>query len=186
MSQKTQRKLALLGNTGVGKDTFVRIFQKRYAYLSMHLIKLATPLYEGQNAIYELCGRKIEPEVQDGILLNFLGNHMRRINPDVIKECFLRDLHKKGQEPDLIICHDTRPLDVSFVRDAGFFVLNIASDSEIALERRKARGDLSLGSSDHHTEKGLSSELYDAQILNNGTLEDFEQKIVKFIDGWFL
>ena len=185
MSQKIQKKLALLGNTGVGKDTFVRIFQKRYAHLSMHLIMLAMPLYEGQNAIYNICGRDIEEGVQDGILLNFLGNHMRRINPDVIKESFLRELQRNGQETDLIICHDARPLDVSFVREAGFYILNITTDPGIALERRKVRGDLSLGSSDHHTEKGLSAELYDAQIVNNGTLKDFEQKIIKFFDEWF-
>lgn len=182
--QKIQRKLALLGNTGVGKDTFVKIFQERFASLSIRLIKLATPLYEGQNAIYKLCGREIATGVQDGILLNFLGNHMRRINPDVIKESFLRELQRQGQEPDIFICQDARPLDVPFVREAGFFVLNIATDPEIALERRKVRGDLSLGASDHHTEKGLSVELYDAQILNNGSLEEFAQKIVKFIHAW--
>jgi cytidine deaminase len=178
------KKLALLGNTGVGKDTFVKIFQKRFSTLSMSLIKLAAPLYEGQNAIYQICATEIDSEIQDGILLNFLGNHMRRINPNVIKESFLRELQKIGQEPDIIICHDARPLDVPFVKEAGFFILNITTDFQIALERRKARGDLSLGSSDHSTEKGLTAELYDAQILNNGTLHDFEQTIVKFINAW--
>lgn len=180
--EKTLRKLALLGNTGVGKDTCVKIIQNRFSHLDLSLIQLAAPLYEAQNAIYQICGEKKDHDVQDGILLNFLGQHMRLINPDVLKESFLKTLEKS--QADLIICRDVRPLDVAFVRDAGFFVVNIATDPSLCIERRKARGDLSLGASNHKTEMGLSAELYDAQIMNNSSLDNFEQEIVKFLQGW--
>jgi dephospho-CoA kinase len=180
--EKILKKLALLGNTGVGKDTCVKIIQNRFSHLKLSLIQLAAPLYEAQNAIYQICGKEKGPDVQDGVLLNFLGQHMRLINPYVLKESFLRILEKS--QADLIICRDVRPLDVPFVREAGFFIVNIATDPSLCLERRKARGDLSLGASNHKTEVGLSAELYDTQIMNNSTLDNFERETVQFLQGW--
>lgn len=181
-SEKAVRKLALLGNTGVGKDTCVKIIQNRFSHLKLSLIQLAAPLYEAQNTIYQICGKGKDPDAQDGVLLNFLGQHMRRINPNVLKESFLKTLEKS--QADLVICRDVRPLDVTFVREAGFFIVNIATDPSLCIERRKARGDLFLGASNHKTEVGLSAELYDAQIMNNSTLDNFERETVKFLQGW--
>jgi|SaaInlStandDraft_3_1057020.scaffolds.fasta_scaffold21286_2 dephospho-CoA kinase len=180
-------KLAFLGNTGVGKDTCCHIIQKKFHSLEIKLLKLATPFYAAQNTIYDLCGKEKNPETQDGILLNFLGQHMRFINPNILQESFLKTLNELyREETDLIICPDVRPIDVPFVKKAGFFILHIASDPKITLLRRQKRGDISLGQSIHKTEKGLSPDLYDYQILNNKTLEDFQEKIMKFMEWWMV
>jgi len=174
-------KLALLGTTGVGKDTAVCIINEIFPNLSTQVIRLADPLYEAQNAIYKICNKEKEYYTQDGELLNFLGQHMRKINPQVIQNSFERAIKKISPHIHLIICCDVRPLDVPFVRNEGFFILNIIADPMIALERRRLRGDLSLGSVSHSTEEGLASRLYDYQIANNGSLQEFKQKIIKTI-----
>jgi cytidine deaminase len=176
------KRLALLGNTGVGKDTCVRTIQKIHPNLSVALIQLAAPLYEVQNLIYKICAREKNPEVQDGILLNFLGEHMRSINPNVIKEFFFRQLDQKESKVDLIICRDARPIDLPFITEAGFYVLHIKTDAQIALQRRQVRGDRYLGGSNHRTEQGDCR--FDVQIVNNGSLEEFEREVSRVLEDW--
>lgn len=175
-------KLGLLGNSGVGKDTCVRCIQRHYPHLRLELIRLADPLYEVQNYIYRICGKIKDAQSQDGILLNFLGKHMRQINPDVLKQHFFHILEQSEFRADLVICSDVRPQDVPFVRQKGFHIVQIVADPELALERRKKRGDLSLGNPTHCTEKGGASDFYDTQVINNSSLQEFEEKIIKLTD----
>ena len=175
------KKLGLLGTTGVGKDTFVQIVKRRFSHLNIQMIRLADPLYAVQKFIYAACGTKKEEHIQDGELLNFLGHHMRKINPDVLKEPFERAIQNSIPSFDLIICSDVRPVDVGFVREQGFQIVHISADPKIALERRKKRGDLTLASSLHSTERGLDRSLFDHEISNNGTIELFEESILSFM-----
>lgn len=175
-------RLALLGNTGTGKDTCVNIIQKLYPLLRIHSIRLALPLYQAQHAIYTICGKEKDFFAQDGVLLNFLGQHMRTIHPNVIQDSFLRELRLSPQV-DMILCPDARPRDLPFIKEAGFFVLHITTDPQLTAERRKKRGDLFLGSATHPTEMGAMPEI-DAHISNDGTLEEYEQKIAALLGCW--
>lgn len=179
-------KLAILGTTGVGKDTCLTIIRDQFPNLNIKAIRLAEPLYQAQQAIYTLCGCDKDFWSQDGELLNFLGSHMRKINPNVLKEQFLKNLKNIPSDINLIICSDTRPLDIPFVKAEGFFLVHIFCDPEIALKRRKLRKDLSLGNSTHSTEQGLSDELFDARVENNGTFEEFQEKIVSLMKRLFV
>lgn len=174
-------RLALLGNTGTGKDTCVKIIRKRYPSIKIHIIWLAAPLYLAQHEIYRICEKEKDFFVQDGVLLNFLGQHMRRIKPDVIESLFLRRL-RQAPPADLIICPDVRPLDLPFIKQAGFFILHITANEGLAAERRKQRGDLSLGDSSHPTESGCLTGV-DAHIANEGSVEAYEEKIVRLLDS---
>ena len=174
-------KLGLLGTTGVGKDTCVKIIQKHYSDLRIKLIRLAAPLYEVQSFIYKICQREKDSNIQDGVLLNFLGKHLREINPDVLKRPFFQTLHESTSKADVIICSDVRPADVPFVKEEGFTILNIVTDSKVARQRRLERGDVSLGNPSHSTEKDAVINLSDYQISNNGSLEEFEKKVIEFM-----
>ena len=175
-------KLALLGGPGVGKDTFVQIFRKHFPSVSYRQIRLAEPLYEVQRYIYKLCGQEIADGVQDGVLLNFLGKHMRGSNSNVLLDRFAQNVAEIGDEVELILCSDLRPKDALFVKEMGFVVVHIVAEASLALERRKKRGDLSLGSSSHETEAGIAANLYDVQLANHGTLEEYEKSVVEFLN----
>lgn len=186
MNFKKQIKLGLLGTTGVGKDSCVQIIKNQFPDLSISLVRLADPLYQAQDAIYKICKKAKDFHSQDGELLNFLGSHMRKINPEVLKESFLDGLLNCDPNVNCIICSDVRPIDVPFVRDAGFVIIHIDADPKITLERRKMRGDVSLGKTNHETEKGICPSFYDHQLINNGSLEEFQENVKKFISGLLL
>jgi len=180
-------KLALLGRPGVGKDTFIKCFRELYPHFSSQLIRLSNPLYEVQNFIYKICSKEIEKDVQDGVLLNFLGNHMRTINPNVLLQPFaqaVKDIEAK-KSMDVILCSDVRPIDAQFIKQLGFTIVNIVTDPAIAFERRKQRGDLSLGDNSHVTEDGISANMYNVQICNNGTIEDYKKIINQVLKDFF-
>ncbi len=175
-------KIALLGGPGVGKDTFVQIVQKHFSHLSIQVLRLAKPLYEVQDFIYRVCSREIAADVQDGVLLNFLGKHMRQINPRVLTDRFFQLVQEIESETDLIFCCDARPIDIPVIKEMEFTVVHIVTSADIALERRKKRGDLTLGQSSHVTESGVHSDLYDFQMSNHGTMEEYEKSIVQFMN----
>jgi len=169
-------KIGFLGTTGVGKDTCCLLIQKLYPHHLAKTIKLAEPPYEAQNFIYRLCNVEKKEEIQDGALLNFLGKHMRQIDSQVLIRSFATTLHEIDPNIDQILCPDVRPIDAPHLKAMGFTLIYVTTDPEIALQRRKKRGDFSLGEPNHETERALSS-CYDYQIVNNGTLEELEQQI---------
>lgn len=181
MNVKKQIRLGLLGTTGVGKDSCVQLIKKLFPYQSLSLVRLAEPIYQAQDSIYKICNKAKDFHSQDGELLNFLGLHMRKINPDVLKESFLKKLQSIEPSVNCIICSDVRAIDIPFVREAGFVIIHIAADPKITLERRKLRGDISLGKTNHETERGICSTLYDYQLSNNGSLEEFQENIKKLM-----
>jgi cytidine deaminase len=174
-------KLGLLGTTGVGKDTCVNIIKNHFPQLAISIVRLADPLYEAQEAIYKICKTPKDFHSQDGELLNFLGSHMRKINPEVLKQSFLERMLNIDTNAHCIICPDVRALDVPFVRNAGFTIIHIDTDPIIALERRKIRGDVSLGKTNHATEKGICSMLYDHHLTNNGSISTYEENVKSLI-----
>lgn len=174
-------KLGLLGTTGVGKDTCVSVIRNHFPNHSIYLVRLADPLYKAQEAIYKICRKNKEFYNQDGELLNFLGSHMRKINPDVLKQSFIDNLQICDSNIDFIICPDVRPADIQFVRDAGFLIIHIYADQNITLERRMLRGDISLGKADHETEKEINPTIYDYRLTNNGSLQEFQKSIEDLI-----
>lgn len=174
-------KIGLIGNTGSGKGTFVQICKDSLVNLNITTIKLADPLYEAQNQIYKLCNVEKEYYSQDGILLNFLGQHMRMINPNVLKD-YIGNRLKEASEIDIVFCDDVRPLDVEFMKEYGFIIIKIVTDEHTTFERRMKRGDLTMADSKHKTEQGLEDVKYDYVLENNSSLKDYEHKVKLLID----
>lgn len=175
-------KIALFGTTGVGKTTFFRILKQLYSPVHIDEIKLATPLYNVQEYIYKLCSTQRAYEVQDGVLLNFLGQHMRAINPKVLENYFYERIKFLENSP-AVVCTDARPPDYKFIKDAGFTTILIKADKKVSQQRRIVRGDLSLSNPEHSTETNAEGEKlkFDFEISNNGSLEEFEESITKLM-----
>ncbi|HCJ11808.1 MAG: hypothetical protein A2Y14_04185 [Verrucomicrobia bacterium GWF2_51_19] len=169
-----QQRIALIGIPGSGKDTYAKFIIETMRDRHVAIIRLAEPLYCAQQAIYALCGVQKDYYEQDGVLLNFLGKHMREINPRVIEEAFHAAL-RDAKDSDLILCSDVRPCDISFVKREGFKLICLETDAAIAFERRKRRNDRSLGEANHVTESGLDRRSVDFLLPNNGSLEDLRR-----------
>lgn len=178
-------KIALTGNTGVGKDTFVQILRKDKRFSALKEIKLADPLYEVQNFIYNICQETKNYFVQDGELLNFLGKHMRKINPNVLENYFLQELNKIKESYPIILCSDARPQDLNFIRQQNFLVIKITTDKKLSIKRRMLRGDISLANANHQTEIITDDISFDYCIENNKTLHNYQETVLKLIEGLY-
>ncbi|MFD6279794.1 hypothetical protein ACFWFI_30155 [Streptomyces sp. NPDC060209] len=157
----------------------------------MHIITLAEPLYRAQAAVYESAGRPLQTAErrQDGALLNFLGSHMRKINPHVLEEHFLSETARidaaceNSTRRQVVICSDARPADLPYLRRGDFHPVVITVDEEVAHKRKEARGDLTLGDSAHSTENGLERIHPSTPVDNSGTLQEFATAVTALLDS---
>ncbi len=188
------KKLALYGSPGAGKSTTTKLLIDLCAdrQIIMRRLRLADPLYECQNALYQIAGKPLASfYVQDGELLNFLGSHLRKINPSVLTDRFDKKLQDTLAEMDgrssnsLIVCDDMRQPDYEFISELKFIVVKIQASHETCIERRRSRGDISLESSQHPTEQGLDTIKPDHIITNNGTLADLKTEVTSFLHELF-
>jgi len=178
----TKIKIALTGKPGVGKDSFVSIISE---YYDLGEIKLASVFYKAQKYIYDLCGQQKDYFIQDGILLNFLGQHMRSINPYVVREHFFLELQKL-QENKIIIASDVRPWDFPFIKNNNFILVKITSSEKNCLIRRIARGDKTLSDSNHSTELSSNSIKEDYYIENNSSYDDYKKSVLQLVDSLYM
>jgi hypothetical protein len=180
-------KFGLFGYPGAGKSASAGILSRlaRGQELWTRRIRLAEPLYECQQQVYRIAGLTLSnPNVQDGELLNFLGTHLRKINPRVLLERFEsnlnlmeRELERAEQNNGLILCDDVRAADADFVRACGFTLIRISASPSICRERRRKRGDLTAGCESHPTEEGMDSICADLDVVNDASLEELEKAL---------
>ncbi|MFG2538625.1 hypothetical protein ACGFU4_25680 [Streptomyces sp. NPDC048511] len=195
-SQPTIRnigRIALFGLPGSGKSTFSSLAKSWAAKndATVHVITLAEPLYRAQAAVYESAGRPLHTAErrQDGALLNFLGSHMRKINPRVLEEHFLSETERiysaceGSTRRHVVICSDARPADLSYLQRSGFHPVVITVDEDVARKRKEERGDLTLGDSRHSTESGLEQIHPSTRVDNSGTLEEFSTATTALLDS---
>ncbi len=176
------RKIALYGRPGAGKSTSAGLLKSICEELGMkyYRIRLAEPLYEAQAAIYQIADRELASGTQDGELLNFLGLHMRKINPRVLLSRFEKRLNaieeKLGEElgASIILCDDMRRSDVDFLESKEFELIRVQASAGTCRKRRSSRGDVTLGAEDHVTELGLEEIVATSVIKNEGSLEELE------------
>lgn len=150
-------RLALYGKPGAGKTTFSGFLAEAVTAKGLNSvqIKLGAPLYELQAIIYSMAGKPmLSADQQDGLLLNDLGAHLRRINPGALTEMFARRVNRAAREfPEApIICDDMRAPDVDAVRALGFQLIHISAPEALRRLRKGARGDVTAGSETHITE----------------------------------
>jgi GTPase SAR1 family protein len=186
-------RIALFGLPGSGKSTACRellgILERRGQ--PAVLLKLAEPLYELQNLIYSYCGVPLHDRYrQDGALLNFLGAHLRSINPDVLTDHFASrqraaevDAAEAGKTRLFVLCDDMRPVDAPFMRARGFTLVRVDAPRATRERRLAGRGDSTRGSSSHSTELGVDETEHDLLVTNDGTIEALRASLEDILAG---
>lgn len=189
----TDRRIALFGAPGAGKSTSSNLLEQicRERSIGFHRVKLAEPLYYCQAAIYQIADRPLADRyTQDGELLNFLGAHLRKINPTVLIDRFRERVEaisavQTGATPaaTLTVCDDMRAVDAPPLRAMGFTFVRLTADPALCRQRRAGRGDASLGSHTHPTEQGLDGVQHDFTVANEGTLSELEARLESFLEA---
>lgn len=169
--------IGFTGKMGSGKSTATEILTTNpYA----HVEKFAGTLYKIHDYIYRKVSSVYNPGdtfVKDRKLLQWLGTEWgRSIDPDLWVKLWKSNVEfimNSYSHISIIVADDVRfDNEAETVRSLGGVVVEIVSD--LGLSRTT---DSNL--SGHPSEHGVSSSLVDVRIENNGSLEEFKEKILK-------
>ncbi|MEW9532847.1 hypothetical protein [Microbispora sp. NPDC049125] len=173
-------KLALYGKPGAGKSTLAELLGREFSAMGRPVVtlKLAAPLYTLQAVIHAFAGHPlIDVHQQDGLLLNDLAAHLRRINPAALTTPFAQRvaqaaaLHPHG----VALCDDMRAPDVDSLLSLGFTLVEVSAPEELRHIRKVARRDLSLGSDEHPTESVPACDPH-YRVVNDGDAEQLRTR----------
>jgi hypothetical protein len=166
------------GKMGVGKSEAIKTLNE-VSNRPVELIKFAGVLYEIQELIYA----KISPVytrppnfVKDRKLLQWLGTDWGR---ETISENIWVDLWKAKVVEALgrgstVVCDDVRfDNEAELVKSLGGLVVQITSN------RTDERIDTKAGIANHASEAGIKESFIDFALVNNGTLEQYKESLLR-------
>ncbi|MEV0830194.1 AAA family ATPase [Nonomuraea rubra] len=164
-------RIALFGLPGAGKSTFATLLVEEFdkAAISAAIVKIGAPLYELQSLIHTLAGQPLlSASQQDGLLLNDLAGHLRRINPAVLTDLFAARVTSAAPGTGLV-CDDLRAPDVDAVEQLGFVLVEVQAPEAVRQARKQRRGDLTPGREDHPSEAPIDRKPH-YRVANDSTL----------------
>jgi chloramphenicol 3-O-phosphotransferase len=147
-------RIALYGLPGAGKSTFAQLLVEEFDRVAIPVVvvKVGAPLYELQALIHSLAQRPmLTPVQQDGLLLNDLAGHVRRINPQALTDLFAAKVAAAAPGTALV-CDDMRAPDVEAIERLGFVLVEVCAPDSVRRARKHGRGDLTAGREDHPSE----------------------------------
>lgn len=165
--------MCFIGPTGVGKSTAAALVRDIVA--GAELVKVAAPLYEIQDLIYQRVGAMTNDR-QDGELLQFLGEKFERDFPGFLAADFLRRLNElESNGVRVFVNDDARSPNTEVLRANGFVLVRISGPL-------RCRDDLTPVAADHPTETRVAAVQSDAVIDNTGSLADLRNKLLKTLE----
>lgn len=185
-AQHVPLRVALFGLPGAGKSTTVSLLTAALedADRKVTVVKLAEPLYDVQHAFYRRAGVALAIGRQDGALLNFLGSHFRRIDPEfLLRDFTLRCDAARLTGADVLLCDDARPVDLDGLVARGFRLVRVSASEALRLERKDRRGDQTAGQDDHPTELGDAPVPPAFELRNDGSLAALEAQVAALVGG---
>lgn len=183
--------IGFTGRMGSGKSTLIKCL-KDVQNKDLELFKFAQPLYDMQEAVYEIIKKGyVRPKdfLKDRKLLQFLGTEWGR---DTLKETLWSDIWKKsvlefidlhptaGKKEFLIVTDDIRfDTEAELVKSMGGIVIEVTSN--------KTSERIDTSNSSHKSESGIDRKYVDAIIENNGTIQDLRDSLLTLntiVDLW--
>lgn len=163
-----------------GKDTAAEMIKyylehKGQKVLVTHfadLLKFICTKYFGWNGLKDEAGRT---------LLQYIGTDVVGAkNPAYWAEFIVSILKMFESEWDCVLIPDCRyPIEVSTIKDNFDTVV-------LRVERPNFDNGLTTAQKNHPSEVAMDSQPYDAYVRNEGSLEDFEDKINRFAENFLL
>ncbi len=178
----------LIGITGVaksGKDTAGQFLMVNHGY---HPMALADPLKEGMAPIFGISVEIFHDQVGKASVDPNWGITRREMltrGADALKEAFGQDLFIRRWLFSYFALRNTKKVVVTDVRiDDEARAITELGGTIIRIKRDKA--GLSGKLAEHKTEQGVSDDLVDITIDNNGTLQEFYKNlrnVIEYIEG---
>ena len=180
------RIIGIAGKKRSGKDTAADIIDE-YSNNKVKTFAFATILKEVVQKVFIISDEQMIDLKEVKIerlgysprqLLQNSGDHFRKVNPNVFTDYMEHNISSHTESDITIIITDVRFDDeCMFIKKHNGVLIGI--DAEERLRARRARDG---GAADNHcTEKGVSKDLVDFWVTNNGTKEQFKDKMIKLI-----
>ncbi|MBV6701382.1 ATP-binding protein [Kitasatospora aureofaciens] len=181
-------RIATYGRPGAGKSTFTGMLADQFVGRGVPVvrIKLGAPLYDLQSIVYQVAGRPlVTPDRQDGLLLNDLGSHLRRINPAALTDTFTRRVEEAvAENPDtVVLCDDARAADIEALDALDFKFVQVWAPDDIRRLRKAGRADLSPGDENHPTEAEITITP-SFRVENAGSMQALLVRAEELANGW--
>jgi hypothetical protein len=171
--------IGLAGKAGSGKDLFAELIKKRLT--SVENLAFAKPIKDAAKILFNFTDDQlynyIKKEEIDPIwdksprqIFQLLGGMLRK---DVHENFFIMNIKQKieSSNANVIVITDVRFInELEFIRSIGGKIIKILRPNAITTEH-----------CDDISEQGISNELADVIIINDGTIEEFEDKIMELL-----
>lgn len=161
--------IGLTGKKGTGKSYCVRKLEKQYKNTSV--VKFAKPLYDMQDAIYEIANLPY-PDPKDRKLLQFLGTEWgRSIDKDLWINLWKDQANFLLSDGKIVLCDDIRfDNEAELVRNMGGIIIELTGPSRIAND----------GTENHASEKGIDKKYVDIFLeINDNIIKEVEHFMEK-------
>lgn len=167
--------LAFTGRMGSGKSTAIKIL-KKIQPRPIVVVKFAQPLYDIQEFAYKRIGSvytRPDNFIKDRKLLQWLGTEWGReiVDKDIWVSIW-KEAVKKYKDQDVLVVVD----DVRFLNEC--LATQKMGGMVILIQNRR---HLKEGLKDHISESGVPLKNLDVVVQNEGSLEEFENELVKLV-----
>ena len=165
-------KISVFGKMREGKDTAALIMQSRRR--GMRQIAYGDAL----KLIYHTMFGESEKKPRAGY--QWFGQAMRSHDADVWVNQLQKGLDYLRQAgADVVVTDMRQPNEYKQLTEQGFYMVRVRSSLETRLERMRAAGDdFKMEDLENETEQYIDSFPYQYEIINDGTFEEFEEKVL--------
>jgi dephospho-CoA kinase len=178
-------KIALTGKMRSGKDTVAR-----HLFIDHNFDRVAfgDAMKKNAHATFPWVSEVSKPRA----LYQSYGQLMRQIDPDVwIKhaeqtvDIWINLRVNDGAERVGVVITDLRqPNEYEWARASGFTVIRVTAPDEDRIARAISAGDdFTVHDLTHETELAIDRFAVDAEIVNDGSIDDLKRKIDEIMEG---
>lgn len=158
-------RISFIAPSEYGKNTAVNILRKKYKLIN---IKIALPLYKLQKDFYKFINKRLVGE-QDGELLQYYGNKIRKENSEFLINEFNKKLDKVCNFNGIITNDDCRPPDYQYLKEKGFIFVKINGFKRDRIDHTKSDPTSKL--------EWHNSIPCDYEVDNWGSMEEYEKNL---------
>lgn len=183
LQNKKQLRLALVGSSGSGKSTTASLIKNGLEKkgLSVKIEKLATPIYNLQNAYFNEMGVSVPPQSQHQKLMEKIASNLRMMDSNsIVSHLFLRVAESKS---DVILTDDLRDKSVDWpaLVSKGYHIIRVKCSEDLRLQRLENRKDLQTQKRSH-LDLGINAIKEDFTIDNSGDIKDLGAEVDLLIE----
>lgn len=174
--------IGLTGKAGSGKDLCSELIKKRLGNDSVESLAFAKPIKDAAKILFNFTDEQLYDQIKKEEIDQRWGKSPRQIlqwlGTDVLREhidqdFFIKCVKQKIENSDknFIVVTDVRfPNEAEFIKSIGGKVVKIVRPDAITTEHNG-----------HITEQGIPESLVDNTIINDGTIEEYNDAIMELL-----